>query len=117
MKALVESNTAQPHAPSSLNYKNIHLEPAGGEKIHFPLAVPFEMWLLNDGYFGRPDKRLAAVQYTKPEKPSLVINGKGVMNEACQKRYAVFLRSYLRNGKSFIESLKAQAPKMMIRAA
>lgn len=117
MKASAESNTAQSAAPSSLNYKNIHLEPTGGEKIHFSLAVPFEMWLLNDGYFGRPDKRFASVQYTKSEKPSLVINGHGVMNEACKKRYAVFLRSYLRNGKSFIEGLKAQAPKMMMRAA
>lgn len=50
-------------------------------------------------------------------KETLEIDSTGKMNTAAQKRYAIFLKQYLKVGKSLIESLRAQAPKVLRVAA
>lgn len=53
--------------------------------------------------------------FTKPNRPSLKIDGLGKMNEAAQKRFKFFLDLWLRYGKDFIVRLKAQA--IMLKVA
>ena len=50
-------------------------------------------------------------------KETLEIDGTGKMNAAAQKRYAIFLKQYFKVGKSLIDSLRAQAPKILKVAA
>ena len=100
-----------------MQIKYLSPEPEGTKHIHLQLAGPFEMWLLNDGYQSRLIKHAVLVRYSKATKQTLEIDGTGKMNEAAQKRYAIFLKQYLRVGKSLIESLRAQAPKVLKVAA
>ncbi|RKG31464.1 hypothetical protein [Acinetobacter tianfuensis] len=103
------SDTAQTLVHHALNYKNISIEPDLNEPvIALAIAHAFECWILNDGYIGKYLPGQNSVQYSKPKMPNLTVHGAGFMNEACQKRYAVFLKSYLRKGRKFIESLKIQ---------
>lgn len=98
-----------------MNYPPI--EPKGTRIIHLNLASPFESWLLNDGYKPRLVKHAAVVRYSKLNKPTLEIDSTGKMSEATQKRYAIFLKQYLKFGKPLLVSLRAQAPKVLRMAA
>ena len=98
-----------------MNYLSI--EPEGTKHIHFQLAGPFETWLLNGGYQAKFIRHVPCVRYSMPNKETLEIDGTGKMNAAAQKRYAIFLKQYLKVGKSLIESLRAQAPKILKVAA
>ncbi|OTG64376.1 hypothetical protein B9T25_13120 [Acinetobacter sp. ANC 4470] len=93
--------------------KLLDIEPKGTSFIHFQLAAAFENWLLNDGYQAKPIKHAAVVRYSMANKETLEIYSTGKMNEAAQKRYSLFLKQYLRLGKSMIASLKGQSPKML----
>ena len=98
-----------------MNYLSI--EPEGTKHIHFQLAGLFETWLLNGGYQPKFIRHVPCVRYSMPNKETLEIDGTGKMNAAAQKRYAIFLKQYLKVGKSLIESLRAQAPKILKVAA
>lgn len=98
-----------------MNYPPI--DPKGTKKIHFSLAAPFENWLLNDGYQPKLVKHAALVRYSMTNKETLEIYGTGKMNAAAQKRYSIFLKQYLKIGKSLIVSLHDQAPKVLRVAA
>ena len=98
-----------------MNYLSI--EPEGTKHIHFQLAEPFETWLLNGGYQTKFIRHVPCVRYSMPNKETLEIDGTGKMNAAAQKRYAIFLKQYLKVGKSLIESLRAQTPKILKVAA
>lgn len=95
----------------------LEIEPEGTEYIHIQLAAIFETWILNGGYQAKITKDTTCVRYTKTNKETLEIDGTGKMNAAAQKRYAIFLKQYLKVGKSLIESLRAQAPKTLRIAA
>lgn len=97
--------------------KYLAIEPEGAKHIHFQMAAPFESWLLNDGYQPKLVKHAALVRYSRSNKETLEIDSTGKMNAAAQKRYAIFLKQYLKVGKSLIESLRAQAPKILRKAA
>lgn len=96
-----------------LSMKLSDIEPKGRKFIHFQLAASFENWLLNDGYHGKLIKHSALIRYSKANRPTLEIYSTGKMNEAAQKRYSLFLKQYLRLGKSMITSLKCQSPKIL----
>lgn len=98
-----------------MNY--LAIEPEETEHIHLQFEGLFETWLLNGGYQAKPIKNAAVVRYTMANKETLEIDGTGKMNTAAQKRYAIFLKQYLKVGKSLIESLRAQAPKILKVAA
>lgn len=100
-----------------LQIKYLATEPEGTTHIHFQLAGPFETWLLNGGYQAKFIKHAVYVRYSMTNKETLEIDGTGKMNAAAQKRYAIFLKQYLKVGKSLIESLRAQAPKTLKVAA
>lgn len=100
-----------------LQIKYLATEPEGTKHIHLQLAGPFETWLLNGGYQAKVIKHAACVCYSMKNKETLEIDGTGKMNAAAQKRYAIFLKQYLKVGKSLIESLRAQAPKVLKVAA
>lgn len=103
------SNTAQQLESLAPNYKKIAIEPNLTQAVISPsLAADFDCWILNDGYIGKYLTDRNAVQYSKPKMPNLTVNHFGVMNEACLKRYAVFLKTYLRIGRKFIENLRIQ---------
>ena len=97
--------------------KLLDIEPKGTKFIHFKLAIAFENWLLNDGYCPKLIKHSALIRFSKTDRPTIEIYSTGKMNEAAQKRYAIFLKQYLKVGKSLINSLRAQAPKTLRVAA
>ena len=98
-----------------MNY--LEIEPEGTTHIHLQFEGPFETWLLNGGYQDKTHKHSTCIRYTRTNKETLEIYSTGEMNEAAQKRYAIFLKQYLKVGKSLIESLRAQAPKILKVAA
>jgi|GEM_PF-1406868 len=98
-----------------MNY--LATEPEGTTHIHLQFKGPFETWILNGGYQAKFIKHAAVVRYSMANKETLEIDGTGKMNTAAQKRYAIFLKQYLKVGKSLIESLRAQAPKTLRIAA
>ena len=98
-----------------MNY--LEIEPEGTKHIHFHLAGPFETWILNGAYQAKFIKHAAVVCYSMANKETLEIDSTGKMNAVAQKRYAIFLKQYLKVGKSLIESLRAQAPKILKVAA
>lgn len=100
-----------------LQIKYLTTEPEGTKHIHFQLAGPFETWVLNGGYQAKIIKHAACVRYSMANKETLEIDSTGKMNAAAQKRYAIFLKQYLKVGKSLIASLRAQAPKTLRVAA
>jgi len=100
-----------------LQIKYLTTEPEGTKHIHFQLAGPFETWILNGGYQAKLIKHAACVRYSMANKETLEIDSTGKMNTAAQKRYAIFLKQYLKVGKSLINSLRAQAPKILKVAA
>lgn len=97
--------------------KLLDIEPKGTKRIHFQLAGPFETWILNGGYQAKFIKHAACVRYSMANKETLQIDSTGKMNEAAQKRYAIFLKQYLKLGKALMASLRAQAPKILRVAA
>ncbi|WP_180176716.1 MULTISPECIES: hypothetical protein [unclassified Acinetobacter] len=97
--------------------KYLAIEPEGTKHIHFQLAGPSETWLLNGGYQTKFIGHVPCVRYSMPNKETLEIDSTGKMNAAAQKRYAIFLKQYLKVGKSLIESLRTQAPKILKVAA
>ena len=100
-----------------IQMKYLAIEPEDTKYIHFQLAGPFETWILNGGYQAKLIKHAACVRYSMANKETLEIDSTGKMNAAAQKRYAIFLKQYLKVGKSLIESLRAQAPKVLKVAA
>ena len=100
-----------------MQIKYLEIEPEGNKHIHFQLAGPFETWILNGGYQAKLIKHAACVRYSMANKETLEIDSTGKMNTAAQKRYAIFLKQCLKVGKSLIESLRAQAPKILKVAA
>lgn len=66
------------------------------------LIKPFRNWLVSLGYQGmRRGDHLTA---WKPKHKQIEINGVR-MNKPCQEVFQVFLKQYLKNGKSFLEEL------------
>lgn len=98
-----------------MNY--LEIEPEGTKHIHFQLKELFKTWILNGGYQDKTHKHSTCIRYTRTNKETLEIYSTGEMNEAAQKRYAIFLKQYFKVGKSLIVSLRAQAPKMAMRIA
>ncbi|WP_374663862.1 hypothetical protein [Acinetobacter sp.] len=79
------------------------------------LILAFTMFVANDGYQCVINKIIGEAVFTKANKPGLKIDRLGKMNEAAQKRYELFLRMWLKNGKEFILRLQAQA--IMLKVA
>ena len=63
----------------------------------------FEIWLIKGGFKGK--RTLTSVQYFNA-KERLEMDYTGRMNKPMKKKYVLFLKQYLNNGKEFLESLK-----------
>lgn len=79
------------------------------------LIPVFTIFNANDEYHCVINKIQGEAVFTKPNKPSLKIDGLGKMNEVAQKRFKLFLELWLRHGKDFVVHLKAQA--IMLKVA
>ncbi len=79
------------------------------------LIPAFTMFVTNDGYQCVINKIIGEAVFTKANKPGLKIDNLGSMNEAAQKRYELFLKLWLKNGKEFVLRLQAQA--IMLKVA
>lgn len=79
------------------------------------LIPAFTMFVANDGYQCVINRIIGEAVFTKANKPGLKIDRLGKMNEAAQKRYELFLRMWLKNGKEFVLRLQAQA--IMLKVA
>ena len=79
------------------------------------LIPVFTIFNANDEYHCVINKIQGEAVFTKPNKPSLKIDGLGKMNEAAQKRFELFLKLWLKNGKDFVLRLRAQA--IMLKVA
>ena len=75
----------------------------------------FTMFVASDGYQCVINKIIGEANFTKANQPSLKIDGLGNMNKAAQKRYELFLRLWLKNGKDFV--LRFQAQALMLKVA
>ena len=73
------------------------------------LVPAFTMFLASDGYQCVINKIVGEAVFTKANKPGLKIDNAGNMNGAAQKRYELFLKLWLKNGKEFILRLQTQA--------
>ncbi|CAM2994997.1 hypothetical protein [Acinetobacter celticus] len=73
------------------------------------LIPAFTMFIASDGYQCVIKKIIGEATFTKANKPGLKIDKLGKMNEAAQKRYELFLKLWLKNGKDFVLRLRAQA--------
>ena len=63
----------------------------------------FEIWLIKGGFKGK--RTQTSVQYFNA-KQRLEMDYTGRMNKAMERKYVLFLKLYLNNGKEFLESLK-----------
>ena len=63
----------------------------------------FENWLIKGGFKGK--RTLTSVQFFNA-KQRLEMDYTGRMNKAMKRKYMLFLKLYLNNGKEFLESLK-----------
>ena len=63
----------------------------------------FEIWLIRSGFKGK--RTQTSVQYFNA-KQRLEMDYTGRMNKAMKRKYMLFLKLYLNNGKEFLESLK-----------
>lgn len=79
------------------------------------LVPAFTMFLACDGYQCVINQIIGECVFTKANKPGLKIDKLGNMNEAAKKRYELFLKLWLKNGKEFIHRLQAQA--LMLKVA
>ena len=79
------------------------------------LIPVFTMFIASDGYQCVINKIIGEATFTKANKPGLKIDKLGKMNEATQKRYELFLKLWLKNGKDFVLRLRAQA--IMLKVA
>ncbi|MDV2440327.1 hypothetical protein QR665_12720 [Acinetobacter gerneri] len=81
---------------------------------HLPhnLCTPFMFWMFNGGYISEIKKNCVVLHKSK-NVAKIHCDGKTaesyLMNDHCSDRYAMFLKQYLNNGKSFIDALNAQA--------
>lgn len=92
-----------------MNYLNIKPEPKDVKKLPHSLAIPFENWMLNDGYTSRLQRQDCSAHYTHATKAKVVIDSFGRLNEAGQKRYSVFLQCYFKGGSQMMTKLRAQS--------
>ena len=79
------------------------------------LIPAFTMFVANDDYQCVINKIIGEATFTKANKPGLRIDRLGNMNEAAQKRFELFLKLWLKNGKEFVLRLQAQA--IMLKVA
>ena len=79
------------------------------------LIPVFTIFNASDGYQCVINKIIGEATFTKANKPGLKIDKLGKMNEAAQKRYELFLKLWLKNGKDFVLRLRAQA--IMLKVA
>ncbi|AXY56838.1 hypothetical protein CDG60_09850 [Acinetobacter chinensis] len=79
------------------------------------LIPAFTMFIATDGYKCVINKIVGEAVFTKANKPGLKIDRFGNMNEPAQKRYELFLKLWLKNGKAFVLRLQAQA--IMLKVA
>ena len=79
------------------------------------LIPAFTMFVANDDYQCVINKIIGEATFTKANKPGLKIDRLGNMNEAAQKRFELFLKLWLKNGKEFVLRLQAQA--IMLKVA
>ena len=79
------------------------------------LIPAFTMFIASDGHQCVINKIIGESTFTKANKPGLKIDKLGKMNEAAQKRYELFLKLWLKNGKDFVLRLRAQA--IMLKVA
>ncbi|MEF9957382.1 MAG: hypothetical protein RR767_09310 [Acinetobacter sp.] len=67
------------------------------------ILMCFEVWLINGGFKGK--RTNTSVQYFNA-KQRLEMDYTGRMNKPMKRKYVLFLKQYLNNGKEFLESLK-----------
>ena len=67
------------------------------------ILMCFENWLIKGGFKGK--RTQISVQYFNA-KQRLEMDYTGRMNKAMKRKYMLFLKQYLNNGKEFLESLK-----------
>ena len=67
------------------------------------ILICFENWLIKGGFKGK--RTLTSVQFFNA-KQRLEIDYTGRMNKAMKRKYVLFLKQYLNNGKEFLESLE-----------
>lgn len=107
-------------------FKYKEIAPQGSKFVHANMRRAFCAFLFNDQYmvdcekvhFGlfmmnlpiqtTGKKGFGDMVFHHPDRPKLIINVSGEMCAMAQKRYAVFLKMYLRHGKKFIENLNDQ---------
>lgn len=69
-------------------------------------------WMFNGGYISEIKKNCVVLHKSK-NIAKIHCDGKTaesyLMNDHCAERYAMFLKQYLNNGKSFIDSLNLTA--------
>ncbi|MDQ8953396.1 hypothetical protein RFH42_10540 [Acinetobacter rudis] len=66
----------------------------------------FVVFLLNDGY--QPVETKQGVSYVRDGSPTLQLNFDGSFNQSLKKRWNLFLKLWLKNGKDWIEALAKQ---------
>lgn len=66
----------------------------------------FVVFLLNDGY--QPVETKHGVSYVRDGSPTLQLNFDGSFNQSLKKRWNLFLKLWLKNGKDWIDGLAKQ---------
>lgn len=66
----------------------------------------FVVFLLNDGY--QPIETKQGVLYVREGSPDLRLNFDGSFSQSLKKRWDLFLKLWLRNGKDWIDGLAKQ---------
>lgn len=66
----------------------------------------FVVFLQNDGYQAIETK--AGVSYVREGSPSLHLGFDGSLNQSLKRRWDLFLKLWLKNGKAWVDCLAAQ---------
>lgn len=77
------------------------------------LLAAFGAWMVNGGYKGEYEEDKVRLSYSCENRETVRINLKtGKLNDAGQKRYALFLKQYFKHGAELVLKLKFQAQLM-----
>lgn len=88
-------------------------------KIPNSIVTPYFQWMYGGGFIGKVTRK--GIVFKRGNDIAIIYNEdckkheSYEMNEYCQKRYEMFLKQYLNNGRSFIESLDAKMDAVMIK--
>lgn len=115
---------AAPAASYTIKYKVDDLTPKGTETVHSSMRIPFLAFLFNDGFLVharksdfdlfitntpvKSKKGLAEIDLVHEKREPIQIKVNGLMCKEAKKRYAVFLKMYLKHGHLFISQLNKQ---------